>query len=218
MPNPPTLSIPHITIDAEGKVRIPPDLARITVRFEEIGDNVEHVKATVDSQSAKLIALARDCGMSNADISATHLTVEPNYEWNNAGHQQVRNGMRVGRESTLTLRDLSKFNQLIQGFVEIPIHRLVNVKMDVAARAEAEGQAISNAVDCAHRAASNIAAQMNVTLGKVFSITVHSSRYIGGTASMGPADIDTFIPGYIEIEKTIQAVFAIDHSNGELTA
>ena len=207
MDNPPQTE--YISVQGAAKLKAVPDMARITIDLKHVDMDLGPAKATVDERSKALIQLAKRTGIDTEDVSSTQIAIAPEYEGGFARGRRYK-GTSVSRQITIVLRDLQKYNELVQGLVAIPITTLKQVEMDVTNRDDLEDQALREAIRNARNTASSIASELGVELGPVYSVSTPRSFYVAGA---GGAAVDhaqeAFEPGTIEISSEVSAVFRL---------
>ena len=117
-------SEPHIVVKGFANKEFMPDLIRISAELKESGKSPVEAKQKIDTRSAATIRLAGACGIEQEDLSATRFDVS-DYPWIAEGNEPPN--YSVSRKVTLTLRDISNFERLIQGLTEIPVARIEEV-------------------------------------------------------------------------------------------
>ena len=165
---------PYIQVNGHGELRVSPDMAYVSLTVDKTSMDAKAARSDVEARTAKVIATARKLGIADKDIDAPSVTVEPDYEWSNGGVSSsgVRKlvGQHVSRSVTLTLRDLSRYGELVDGLFQAGVTDLSGVSPDRSDRPILEQKARALAVADARERASGLAQSAGVTLGAVYSI------------------------------------------------
>lgn len=76
-----TQPIPQIAVTGEGKIKITPDEAIITVGIENLGKDATEVKKTNDNTVDLVLKSIKKNGISASDIQTQHVTLNKNYDY-----------------------------------------------------------------------------------------------------------------------------------------
>jgi len=207
-------NIPHIEVSGNADITVEPDFARIKAQLKHVADEPSEAKFQVDSQSSAVIELARECGVGDADITATKTEIEPEYDWRSEGKEYK--GTSVSRDVRIVLRDLEQFPKLLQGLAEVPVHKLRDVTMDTTRREEVEQQALAQAIAHAQRTAEDIAKGLNQRISGVFRVVHSDGRFDTDILfhSLSSSTEASFEIGTIEVSAHIEIMFAITPPEG----
>ncbi|ARU57236.1 SIMPL superfamily protein [Oleiphilus messinensis] len=204
-------STEHIVVNGSSTVDIEPDLAEINVSIKKIDDVMAEAKSNVDQRSSNLINYLKEIGVDSKDLNSSELRIVPNREYRNG--EYIEKGHEVDRDITIKLRDLSKYNEVMEKLVNVPIDRVQKIKMEISEKDEASDYAIREAVENAKRKAKLVSELMNVKLGPIYSISNAwggEQISIGGAASRANYSDASFEPGTIEINGSVELVYYID--------
>jgi len=202
---------PHIEITGNASIDVEPDFAKVVVELKDVADIAADGKQKVDTQSAAVIALAKQCDVGENDLTATQLRIEPEYDWRSEGNEYK--GTSVSREVTITLRDLSRLGDLLQGLSEVPVFKLTRSELDSSERKVNERVALAEAITSAQNKAQDIAGGLDLKITGVFRVS-DCDRYSGGAYLF--ADITAggegtaFEIGRINISAEVRVIFDIE--------
>lgn len=209
---------PYIQVSGHGEVHAAPDLLRVAITLEKTGMDASAARADVEARAAKVLALARKLGLADKDIDAASVSVYPEYEWHagpNGGGKQVLTGQHVTRSIMLTLRDIVRYGELVDGLFAAGVTRLDSVNPDTSARAKLQQQALALAVGDAHAKAAALAAGATLSLGSVYSIAEAGESRGPRPLMMAAASRDAgaaapeYLDGEIEIDADVQVYYLI---------
>lgn len=207
---------PYIQVSGHGEVHVAPDMLIVSMTLEKTGMDAKAARADVEGRAAKVIALARKLGLADKDIKAPAVTVEPQYEWHNGSNgdgKQVLVGQHVTRGITLTLRDIARYGDLVDGLFAAGVTRLDGVSPDTSQRDKLQQQALGLAVDAAHGKAVALAAAAGVSLGAAYSIAEngadHGPRplFMAAANRASGAAAPEYLNGEIEIDADVQVYY-----------
>jgi uncharacterized protein len=204
---------PYIQVNGHAELEVAPDMAYVSLTLEKTDLDAKAARADVEGRTAKVIALARKLGIADKDIDAPSVSVVSQYGWvpdNSAALKRVYKltGHHVTRGVTLTLRDLSRYGELVDGLFDAGVTDLGNVVMDRSDRAELQQKARGLAVADAHDKAAGLAQSAGVTLGPVYSINDQSAAYGPRPMMMARAEgasADSAAPEYLSGKMQIGA-------------
>ena len=217
---------PHIYVQGDARIEVEPDQLTISVGLAEVSDELETAKAVVDTKSRLLIDRAREMGIEDRDIGTTSLRITPSYDF--IDDERVDSGTIVYREVTLTLRDLSKYSELMNALVEADISTWISTRFLVSNGGSLTDEALTQALDNAKARAERLAESQGKRLGEIYSISefdtrrdesyrLYPSRRIVGQSSRALADaqyvssaaIEPFEPGMMVATATVYVVYLI---------
>jgi uncharacterized protein YggE len=207
---------PHVYVRGEHSIRVTPDLLGIRVRIWKTDADPDRAKADVDERSARLIAAAQDLGIASADLSATYLQVRPDYELDDETPRLI--GTRVARRVEITLRDLSRYGELIRAIIAVRVGEVEDTWVESSQEADLQERCLRAAVEDARRRAAQLAEASGARLKWVYSVSQFETRHddreryrpfaLRVASATGSAD-EPFEPGSLEISSRVYAVFLV---------
>ncbi len=204
-------SVPFIRVSGYGSFRVLPDMLRISFTLEQTNKDLGAAERDVNARAQEVITLAHRLDIADHDINAAAIYISPQYSWQN--NQQRYLGEHVIRSVQLTLRDLKRYPQLVNGLVRIGVTTLGAVQPGRSDMQSLRAKALAQAVRDARARAAAMAAGAGVSLGRVYSISDNSvvSRprpliMAAGAASSGGPE---YAAGSIEITAEVTAVYFI---------
>jgi len=217
---------PHIYVQGRAAIEVEPDQLVIDVGLMEIGDEIESAKAEVDARSRLLIERAREIGIADRDIGTTALVFFPDYDY--VDGERVDLGTRVYRQVTLTLRDLSKYSDLMRALVAADVSTSISTRFRVSTEDALADQMLARALANARERAEDLVASQGQRLGDVYSISefdtrrdersvlypnsgvVGQSARLAGQASVSNLQLsEPFEPGMMIATATVYVVYLI---------
>jgi uncharacterized protein YggE len=201
----------HVAVVGEARIDVVPDLVELTFEVKRIDETMADAKADVDERSGKVIALARRLGIETRDINATELRCAPYREYRN--REILPKGYSADRTIMLRLRDLTRFNELTNELVHIPIDLIEKIDRQLADPVLANKRALEEAIQDAKTRAAHLAEQFGVKLGRVYSLRALPKVerfHIGGAAARAREEDATFEPGTIEVESRVSVCYYLE--------
>lgn len=100
-----------ITVDAEGKVTVTPDIAITSMGMTAEGKTVAEAQQKNTTVMNNLLAKVKSLGVNQKDVQTANYNIYPLYDYKD-GKQTIR-GYQVSQSVTIKIRDLSKANDVI---------------------------------------------------------------------------------------------------------
>ncbi|ESU26702.1 hypothetical protein FLJC2902T_26770 [Flavobacterium limnosediminis JC2902] len=205
--------IPQIVVSGEGKIKVTPDQAVITVGVENTGNDAADVKTKNDVAIDGIIKYIKKMKIATTDYQTQRVSLYKSYDY-----QKKKNTYTASQNIIITLKDLSKYDELIMGLVESGVNVIQGVDFKSSKVKEYESQARIQAVQNAKTKAADYASALNQKVGKAILVsdnsTTHYPRPVYGAMKMdsesaAPAR-ETLAIGEIEVTANVTINFAIE--------
>lgn len=200
---------PHIITTGSYEFSATPDTLHMSMQVFEIGQDAAKARDIVEKQSLQLISTMKQFGIKAADITSANLNVSPRFNWNN--NQQIYTGTEVSRRIEVTLRDLSKYDALLQAVLATKIIRINNSQLSSSKADELEAKGLQKAIANAKKRAELLVQGLPQKIGNVYSIsttnqgpTPMTGRYQASNMEMTKS---AFEPGRLKINTSVHVVF-----------
>ncbi|WJM86934.1 oxidative stress defense protein [Dickeya chrysanthemi] len=167
---------PHIVTSGTASVDATPDIARLAIEVNVSSKEVSDAKKQVDERVAQYFAFLDKSGIDKKDINAANLRTQPEYDYMKNGGSVLK-GYRAVRQVEVTLRQLDKLNELLDGALKSGLNEIRSVELGVANPDVYREQARKKAIEQATLQAQSLAAGFNASLGPVYSIRYHVANY-----------------------------------------
>jgi uncharacterized protein YggE len=199
-----------ITVSANGKVTIVPDVARVSLGVTITKPTVKATRATAAASMTKIIAAVKALGVADADIQTVGLSLYPQYA--NGSSTRIA-GYTISEQLQVTIRDLDKAGDVVDAATANGATDVNGISFDLADPDKAMNDARAAAVAAAQASAQAMATAGHVTLGKMVAITdaspVTPINY-GAARSAAMDSLATPIQvGTQDVSVTVTVVFAI---------
>ena len=199
---------PHIVVTGECEIQTTPDILTLSLSIAETGFEVAKARDSIEVRSRELLASLAALGIAREDISSAQLQITPHYNWNNSA--QIYAGTEVSRNIEVTLKDLSRYDDLIRSIIDAGVARINSTSLSSSQEKKLREDALRGAIEDGMAKARIMVAHLPEQLGPVFAISSQSSgppflqaRY--QTAEM--AEQSAFEPGTIFFKESLQIVF-----------
>lgn len=205
---------PHsISVNGHGEVHVAPGRYVFHLGISQRSADVPKANAAVDLSAGKVVRAARRAGLALTDIRSTQVTISPVYNPKaGPGEPQV---FEVTRNITLTLRDPTRYADLVEGLIKAGVNRIARVEAEPADRQELADKALAAAVADARRKAKVIADGLGVKLGPALSLDeqgYQGPRPVVMNAVRSADRKGGYEPGRITVNASVSARFATDPS------
>ena len=167
---------PHIGTSGTASVAAVPDIATLAIEVNVSAKDAASAKKQADERVAEYFAFLQKNGIEKKDINAANLRTQPEYDYLKDGTSQLK-GYRAVRQVQVTLRQLDKLNELLDGALKSGLNEVRAVELGVANPDRFRDEARQKAIDNATQQAKSLAEGFHTTLGPVYSIRYHVANY-----------------------------------------
>jgi hypothetical protein len=166
-----------ITVSAEGKITVKPDLAVVNFSVVTQGLDPNDVQKTNDEKMAKAINYLKTAAIDEKDIKTTSYNLAPQYDYNwcNTGDSHIYCPPKLvsytlTQQVQVKLRDLAKVGEVIGNLPEQGVNEISSINFtvdnDEAPKIEARQQAIEKAM----AQATLMAKASGIKIGRIINI------------------------------------------------
>lgn len=173
---------PHLSTTGTASIDVKPDIALITIEVSYTAKEAVEAKRQVDKRVIQYFDFLRKNGIQPKDINAANLSTQPEYDYQQSA--AVLNGYRAVRQVQITVRQIVKLNELLDGALKLGLNEIRALKLDVANPNSYREQVRKKAIQTAILQATSLAEGFKVKLGPVYSI-----HYQGDTDQPMPVPI-----------------------------
>jgi len=161
-------AVPHLSTIGTASIDATPDIATITIEVNYIAKNAVDAKQKVDKRITQYFDFLDKNGIEQKDINAANLSTQAEYDYQN-GASQLK-GFRAVRQVQVTVREIGKLNQLLDGALKLGLNEIQAIKLGVAKPSNYREQVRKKAIQNAILIATSLAEGFNVKLGPIYSI------------------------------------------------
>jgi uncharacterized protein YggE len=165
--------IPMINVSGEGKVKIAPDQALISVSIETKGTKAEEVKRENDKKMDAILKFIKKSNIAKEDFQTQRISLNPNYDYEKKKHNYI-----ATQSVQILLKDLSKYDELTEGLVDEGINRIDNVEFKSSKMKELQSDARKLAIKDAKAKAEDFVSVLGQKVGKAILISDNSQIYV----------------------------------------
>ena len=209
-----TINEHTISVSGTGKVTLSPNTADLRLGVVASGRTVKVVRAQAAATMSAVVAALKKLGIADKDVQTSWVSLQPTYDYNVGSSAPKITGYQFSNAVTVTIRDLDKVGDAIDGSLAAGATTLDGITFRVADEAAAESQARTAAMTDAKAKAQALASAAGVAIAGVASIseTVAPTPYpiFYGAAQAAGKDATTPIqPGTTDISITVAVVYLI---------
>jgi uncharacterized protein len=205
-----------VTATGQGHVEVAPDIAWLSFGVSARQQTVAEARDEVARGVARLIALARDHGLKDEQISTAALSVSPEFDWHPETRQRRLLGYVVSRQLSFKLTELAKLGDITEQALGLGVTDASPPRFDSSRRAELEAEALAAATRDARRRAEVMAGALGARLGQATRVTAEATPGMPvPMMRMEAADAvalgggETYTPGLIRVTASVSARFAL---------
>jgi uncharacterized protein YggE len=206
---------PQINVSGEGKVKVTPDEAIVTVGVTNVGADANTVKKDNDKAVEAIIKYLKSINMPVKDYQTRNVYLHRNYDYNKKKYTFTANQTIV-----IHLRDLSKYDAMMMGLVDAGANDIQGVEFRTSKLEQYESEARTKAVQQARAKANDYAAALGQKAGKALVVSDNSQTYYpimrNQMAMVKAESMDAGMPretlavGEIEVTANVTISFALE--------
>lgn len=164
--------VPQINVSGEGKVKVIPDQATIAVTVETKGNNAKDVKKQNDQKIEAVLKFIKKMNLAPADYKTQRVSLNPQYDY-----EKKKHSYNATQTIEILLRDLSKYDELMEGLVDEGINRIDNVTFQSSKLAQYQSEARKLAMKEAKLKAEDYVSVLGQKVGRAMTISDNSQTY-----------------------------------------
>lgn len=164
--------VPQISVAGEGKVKVVPDQATISATVETKGNNAKDVKKQNDEQMEAVLKIIKKMNLAPADYRTQRVSLNPVYDY-----EKKKTSYNATQTVEILLKDLSKYDELMEGLVNQGINKIDNVVFQSSKLAMYQSEARKLAMKDAKLKAEDYVSVLGQKVGKAMTISDNSQNY-----------------------------------------
>lgn len=207
-------TIPQIAISGEGKVKVTPDIAVITLGVQNSGKEAKEVKTQNDVVVDKVLKYIKKFNIPASDYQTTQMSLHKNYDY-----EKKKYSYEANQTITVTLKDLSKYDLLMIDVMETGINKIDGVEFKSSKIEQYETEARKKAMLNAKKKAEDYLSVLpGQKIGKAILISDNSSTYYprpvfyakGVVMNETRDERETLAVGEIEVISNVNVSFVLE--------
>lgn len=165
-----------LTVSAEGKVKLTPDLAIIQAGVETIKPTSMEAQNENDKKMNAVIEAIKNEGVKKEDIQTTNYSLQDLYDYTDKG--RVFKGYQANQNVSVKIRDINKIGKILGAVSAAGANQIGGVQFTIDNPEISKNQALKEAIAKAKEKAKELAANADVKLGKIISLSESSTSYV----------------------------------------
>lgn len=164
--------LPQISVAGEGMIKVVPDQVVITATVETKGNNAKDVKKENDKQMEAVLKTIKKMNLAPADFRTRRVSLNPIFDY-----EKKKTTYNATQSIEILLRDLSKYDELMEGLVDQGINRIDNVIFQSSKVAQYQSEARKLAMKDAKLKAEDYVSVLGQKVGRAMTISDNSQNY-----------------------------------------
>ena len=164
--------VPQISVSGEGKVKVIPDQASISISLETKGTNAEEVKKENDKKIDAILKFIKKSNIAKENFQTQRVSLNPTYDYEKKKHNYI-----ATQTIKILLKDISKYDELMEGIVNEGINRIDNVTFESSKEALYQSEARKLAMKDAKLKAEDYVSVLGQKVGRAMTISDNSQSY-----------------------------------------
>lgn len=205
--------VPMINVSGEGKIKVIPDQASITISIETKGSKADDVKKDNDKKMDAILKFIKKSAIAKEDFQTQRVSLNPNYDYEKKKYNYV-----ATQTVQILLKDLSKYDSLMEGLIDAGVNRVDNVVFKSSNMVQLQSDARKLAMKDAKAKAEDYVSVLNQKVGKAITISDNSQVYypqpvmyaMKTMANSDSAPRETLAAGEIEITANVTVSFILE--------
>ena len=204
-----------ITVTGTAEINLAPDQVSLSLGIETHDKDLSVAKSQNDVRIKKVMAIARGVGVEPKDIATSALRMAPDYS-----EEKVPKflGYEVSQTMEITLKDISKYEQLMTKLVGAGINRLSSIDFGLRETRKYRDEARLKAIRAAKEKAVAMATELGQTVGKPWEISEQtgwnafqaSANFSGYNNPRVQVEESTVAPGEVTIRASVVVSFQLE--------
>jgi uncharacterized protein YggE len=157
-----------ISVTGTAEIKVAPDELILTLGVDSHDKELALAKTNNDQHVKRVLALARAAGVDAKNVQTSALTMGPEYS-----QERIPKFLdyEISQVITVTLTDLSKYEDLMTSSLNAGVNRVVGIHFLVADPTKFREEARLKAIRAAREKAAAMAAELGQTIGKPWEVT-----------------------------------------------
>jgi hypothetical protein len=206
-----------LTVSAEGKTTVTPDLAEASFSVVSRGKNPTDLADTNNQKMSAVIKFLKSEGLADKDIKTTNYNLSPDYRYDSQTERQFITGYTLTQTVSVKMRDFTKVAEIIGGLTPLGVNQIGGINFTIEDQEKFLAIARADAFTKARTKAAEMAVQNSARLGRILNISesVSPAPYYYASAAKGmgelmaPVAAPTIEPGTQEINTQVSLTYEL---------
>ena len=207
--------IPMVNVQGEGKIKVTPDQACVTISQETKGLTAIEVKKENDSKIDAILKFIKKMNIPQTDYLTQRVNLNPNYDYEKKQQEYI-----ASQTVSILLKDLSKYDILMDGLIKAGVNKIDNVDFKTSKLVQLQSDARKLAIKDAKLKAEDFVSVLGQKIGRAYTISDNSQNfnpqpvmYASIKSTMNDASgapIQTLAAGEIEVLVNVSVSFVLE--------
>ncbi len=166
-----------ITVSAEGRSTVAPDLARLSFAVISEGEDPEKLQSENSQKMNASVEFVKSQGIDSKDIQTSNYNLQPRYEYDEKKKKSFISGYTLSQTVNVKIKDFEKISPILGKLPSLGINQINGVNFEVEDPDKYLNSAREEAFSRAYAKALAMAKQNHTKLGRVVTF---SEGYGGG--------------------------------------
>lgn len=167
-----------ITVSAQGKVTVSPDIAQFSFSVVSQGANPKTLADNNNKQMNAAIDFVKSQGIDEKDIKTTDYNLVPQYNYDRNTGKSYIYSYSLTQTVSVKVRALNKVADVLAGLPPLGINQISSITFSIDDPEKFLKDARDQAFDKAKEKAQEMAAENNASLGQVINFSDFQNQYI----------------------------------------
>lgn len=210
-------SAPYVVVRGHAERILPPDRFEINITVQKTSLNVSEASASVETKTGAMVQSLKALGLKPAQITATNISINPEYRYDQATQQNVFIGNQVNRSLTAKFDDkktLQKFLAQVPAGEEI---RVGGISSTLSTQKAVESELLDAAVVDAKNQAVTLLDKFGQKVIGLYTVSQEApsigfeskAMYRSMDVAAAPPLGETFEEGVMTVNKDVYVVYLI---------
>lgn len=203
---------PTINIIGESIVKVNPDYVIVKVRVEENGKTAAEAKRKHDISVDAVMKYLKKIKIDAKDISTQYMHLNKVYDYNTKEYNHTAN-----QSINIVLKDLTKYEKLIQGLLESGINRIDGIQFASTEIEKHQSNARKMAIQNAKKKALEYVGELGQTIGKAVNISefnistypTYNTKMMMSDAMSSTQEMETIAVGEMVVTAKVNVSFEL---------
>lgn len=164
--------IPQINVSGEGKVKVVPDQAFISVSVETKGNNAADVKRQNDAVVEKVVQAIKKAKLPKEDVQTKRISLNPQFDYDKKKYTY-----NATQTIEILLKDLNVYDELTESLVDAGINKITGVEFRSSKIEQHQSEARKRAMMDAKHKAEDYVSVLGQKTGKALTISDNTQVY-----------------------------------------
>ena len=165
-------TMPQINVAGEGKIKVVPDQATITIGVNNLGADAAEVKKKNDVAVDAILKYLKSISLPASDYQTQRVYLNRTYDYT-----KKKYSFTASQTIVINLKDLTKYDAMMMGLVDAGANNIDGVEFRTSKLAQYESEARVKAVQQAQKKANDYASALGLKAGQAVLITDNSQAY-----------------------------------------